>query len=403
MADEHYKWLDREAAERLLRGEPLKAVVENSAHGGAAADEDLRQAERLAAALESLTALPSGPDGELPGEEAALKAFRESRAVPAVEGAVGGAADGAVDGRVVGAIGAVSDGSAAGSAVGSAGASGRHRRHRAGAPAGPSGPSGSAGPGRGPRWGRPVRFGLAAAVAACMVGGVAVAAGTGVLPSPFGGRDEPAPAASVSAAASPDKPLASPSPGVTGGDEARPEGSASPDDTSGSPDAGRGDDAHGGGPSASADPRATEGGSGEAVLRRQVIEACVKYRGGRLGSDERRLLRDSAKRSGRSTADLDRFCDRALGRSDSGSDANTDSSDGDSGSGNADGKSGGQDGGDEDDDHGRGGGADQNIGFKPPSAPTPTRSFSASPDLPTAGPSASVSTPASAAASSSAS
>ncbi|MEV5613501.1 hypothetical protein [Streptomyces sp. NPDC052225] len=383
MADEHYKWLDREAAERLLRGEPLKAVVENAAHaepasasahsaaadsasaGSRYADEDLREAERLVAALDSLTALRAGADGELPGEDAALKAFRDARAVSAVDGAVGGTVDGAAG-------------------------SGRHRRHRAGAPAAPA---------RGPRWGRPVRFGLAAVVAACMVGGVAVAAGTGVLPSPFGGRDEPAPATSVSAA-SPDQPLASPSPGATGGDKPETDGSERPDDASGSPDAGGGggggDDAHGSGPSASADPRASEGDTGAAPLRRRLVEACLKYRGGNLSSDERRRLQDSANKAGRSTADLDRFCDRTLGQSDSGSEASPDSKGGDSGSGSG-GKTGGQDG-DEDDDNGRGGGrSDQNVGFGlvRPAAPTPTRSYSASPELPTATPSASPSTSAS--------
>ncbi|WP_070011480.1 hypothetical protein [Streptomyces abyssalis] len=50
--------------------------------------------------------------------------------------------------------------------------------------------------------GRPLRAGFAMAVAGCALGGVAVAAGAGVLPSPFGGSDTPA--TSVSPMASPD-------------------------------------------------------------------------------------------------------------------------------------------------------------------------------------------------------
>ncbi|MDF3149711.1 hypothetical protein PBV88_53320, partial [Streptomyces sp. T21Q-yed] len=65
MADEQYRWLDRETAERLLRGESLEAVD--------AADRD--QAEQLAKTLESLTVEPPLSSAELPGEAAALAAF----------------------------------------------------------------------------------------------------------------------------------------------------------------------------------------------------------------------------------------------------------------------------------------------------------------------------------------
>ncbi|MET8508875.1 extensin, partial [Streptomyces sp. NPDC004787] len=71
MADE-YQWLDQEAAERLLRGEPVDPV-------GTPARA---QAELLARALDSArtpAAGPlAGPDGELPGEAAALAAFRKA-------------------------------------------------------------------------------------------------------------------------------------------------------------------------------------------------------------------------------------------------------------------------------------------------------------------------------------
>ncbi|MBM7173798.1 hypothetical protein JQK87_36585, partial [Streptomyces sp. G44] len=73
MADEQDKWLDRDAAERLLRGEPLEGV---DPHARA-------KAERLARALGALAAAdgpakhagsdrtPGAVPGELPGEAAA--------------------------------------------------------------------------------------------------------------------------------------------------------------------------------------------------------------------------------------------------------------------------------------------------------------------------------------------
>ncbi|MFD7342996.1 hypothetical protein ACFV9K_01585, partial [Streptomyces pharetrae] len=70
MADEQYRWLDRETAERLLRGESPDAV------DPAARD----QAERLAETLGALSAPPPPTSEELPGEAAALAAFRKVRA-----------------------------------------------------------------------------------------------------------------------------------------------------------------------------------------------------------------------------------------------------------------------------------------------------------------------------------
>lgn len=72
MADEQYRWLDRDTAERLLRGELLDTV-----------DATARdRAERLAEALETLSAelaVPAPDGAELPGEAAALAAFRKAR------------------------------------------------------------------------------------------------------------------------------------------------------------------------------------------------------------------------------------------------------------------------------------------------------------------------------------
>ncbi|MET8095031.1 hypothetical protein ABZV29_00955 [Streptomyces sp. NPDC005236] len=179
MADEQYRWLDRDAAERLLNGEPLEAV-----------DPGTRdQAHRLTAALGALAAAPEPTSDELPGEAAALAAFRKARA----------------------------DGDGAPAELGHRG------RARSGAHAADAGLVRIGRPaahGRRTRWGRPTRFGLAAVLAVGMVGGVAVAAGTGVLPTPFT-REHPGPAASASAVRTPERPLVSasplPSPGVSGG------------------------------------------------------------------------------------------------------------------------------------------------------------------------------------------
>ncbi|KAB1988625.1 hypothetical protein [Streptomyces triticiradicis] len=179
MADEQYRWLDRDAAERLLNGEPLEAV-----------DPGTRdQVDRLTEALGALAAVPDPSSDELPGEAAALAAFRKARA----DG------DGAVEQL------------------------GHRSRARSGAHAADAGLVRIGRPaahGRRTRWGRPTRFGIAAVLAVGMVGGVAVAAGTGVLPTPFT-REHPGPAASATAVRTPERPLVStspsPSPGISGG------------------------------------------------------------------------------------------------------------------------------------------------------------------------------------------
>ncbi|MGW4819869.1 extensin [Streptomyces sp. NPDC004227] len=218
MAEEQHRWLDHDTAERLLRGEPLDTV-----------DITVRdQAERLAKALGALSAesylsppaaraFPdpnaspaSSPasaypddsaDAALPGEAAALAAFRKARAERVDERAAEGTD---VRGTALGAhsrprsaladdVGLVRIGTHARGGTG-----GRDRR--AGAR----------------RRGRPVRLAVSAALAAGAAGGVAAAATTGVLPTPFGGA-EPAPGTSVSVPAAPERPLVSPSPGGTTG------------------------------------------------------------------------------------------------------------------------------------------------------------------------------------------
>lgn len=154
----------------MLSGESLETVDAASR----------RQAERLAKTLAALTAEPTSAGTGLPGEEAALAAFRKVRAER-------------TDDWV------------------SPPARSRHR-------AGDGGPAdaglvriGAPGPKAGrPRRRRPVHFGLAAVLAAGVMGGAAVVAATG-MPTPSG-DDDPDPGTSVSTTATPDRPLLSPSP-----------------------------------------------------------------------------------------------------------------------------------------------------------------------------------------------
>ncbi|MET8942144.1 hypothetical protein ABZX30_00740 [Streptomyces sp. NPDC004542] len=169
------RWLNRATAERLLRGESVEAV-----------DPFARdQAERLAKALGALSADATAADTVLPGEEAALAAFRKAR--DARE-------DAAAQARAA---------------------------HPAAAPDEPA-DAGLFRIGGRPRavprpaWARPVRLALTAVLAVGTLGGVAVAAGSGVLPTPFG-DDGPGPAASASGAVSHRRPLTSPSPDGTEG------------------------------------------------------------------------------------------------------------------------------------------------------------------------------------------
>ncbi|MFF4564381.1 hypothetical protein [Streptomyces sp. NPDC001435] len=280
MADEQYKWLDRETAEHLLRGESLEAV-------DAAARE---QAERLAKALGALApdATPAG--AELPGEEAALAAFRKAReATAAEEFAVGHGTESTTrrTGRSsdVGLI-----------RIGGPSRAVRRPRSR-------------------PRWARPARLGLAAALAAGMVGGVAVAAGTGALPTPFG-DEKSGPGASVSAAATPDRPAGSPSrDSVQGGTS----GAPTPGGTAGGPPSGGssrgtagkdGENGKDGKDGKGTDKHGTPGtADGTGTWWRSVAEACRDIRDGKsLGSDRRRALEGAAGGSAR----VWKYCEAVL-------------------------------------------------------------------------------------------
>ncbi|MCX4729990.1 hypothetical protein [Streptomyces sp. NBC_01363] len=305
MADERYEWLDKDAAERLLRGEPVDPV------GG----QSCTDAERLVAALDAAARTARPATGELPGEAAALAAFRtathSARARTRANAQPRGATENA--GRPAGAemlepvrIGATLVGSV---------------------------PSGDSRRIRSSRWSRPVRFGLVASLAGCALGGVAVAAGTGMLPGPFGGH-APLPATSVSAAATPEE-LGS---GLTEEETPQPPPAASPSaDTStppaapstpaGAPDPGGsgrakehkgGDDRKPGGAAtgSTAGPRNGElpessGKTGSGEWYAKALKACRDYRDGKLDDKRRRKLEALAK----GARNLDRFCDRVIARS----------------------------------------------------------------------------------------
>ncbi|MEV8624340.1 hypothetical protein [Streptomyces sp. NBC_01268] len=270
MADERYQWLDQEAAERLLRGEPVDPADDADAASRA-------HAALLARTLDSARTPVAvlGPDGELPGEAAALAAFRKDTAERTAAAAAARYATPA--------------GPAAAPELGSVRI----------APA----PSGH-------RWGRSLRYGLAAALAAVTVGGVAVAAGTGMLPL----TGNPAPARSVSAVDTPDGSggtgpavPGSPSGGTGSAIPSEPleheTGTATPGATDGPTTATAGPG--GGSPS----PDRTTGGLGEDDdERRKTLKACREFQDGKLADSGRQRLQ-SALRNGET---VKRYCTRVL-------------------------------------------------------------------------------------------
>ncbi|MES4888389.1 hypothetical protein [Streptomyces sp. NPDC096012] len=272
MADERYKWLNRRTAERLLRGEPLEAVD--------ASGRD--QAEPLSELLGALSAEAARTPGELPGEYAALAAFRKAREAAEAERATAARADGA-PGRSTGTP-------AHGAEVGLIRI---------------AGPGRSGIPLRRPRWARPVRLALAAAVVAGTLGGVGVAAGSGVLPTPF--RDEhPGPAASVTPETS-GQPLGSASPHATpGGGPGTPSGPGAPASRGDASDQAVGPDGDGG-PSADSGSGAFSGGAGADSPA--AAAACRAVRDGReLDAGRKRALARLAGGSAR----VDKFCKTVL-------------------------------------------------------------------------------------------
>ncbi|MEU5436647.1 hypothetical protein AB0G73_25145 [Streptomyces sp. NPDC020719] len=309
MADERHEWLDEDAAERLLRGEP---VVPADGHAR-------EQAERLSAVLRAIARQDAAPapaasaTRELPGEAAALAAFRQARAQR-------GAAPTAVTADNVVRVG--------------------------------RGPKKSREPARGRRL-RPVRFGLAAALAGCALGGVAVAAGTGVLPGL--GTADPEPVSSVSPATP--GPISSDSPASTGGSKPpkSPTPSRTPSGGPGSPSASAsgGTEQH---PSATPDPT-TKGDAPGTDWAGKTVEACRDYTSGRLDQTRRHWLENAAQ----GAANVKRLCDRVIDEVDKGGKNGSGGKGGSGGDGDSGGKDSGGKGG-SGDDKGDGHGAPGGLG-----------------------------------------
>ncbi|OKI09874.1 hypothetical protein A6A06_04370 [Streptomyces sp. CB02923] len=273
MADDRYDWLDEEAAERLLRGEP-------------AGSPDGTGAAELTALLHAAATAGRSTAGDtpLPGEEAALAAFRQARG-PAPATAAAPAA-GIADITAARAADAAPTPRGAGTAT--------HRR-----------------------FGRPLRRGFMVALAGCALGGVAVAAGTGVLPTPFRSTTGPAPATSVSAAETPGPLATDDTAPATGGASRMPDpapGTDRPDPlitdtgsdggTGGTPPPGAGrntpgQDATGGGTTGDGDssPDDPKGKPDDKEKRRLGVAFCRTYESGQrsvLDQDTLRRLERAA-------------------------------------------------------------------------------------------------------------
>ncbi|MFR0357835.1 hypothetical protein [Streptomyces sediminimaris] len=243
MADEQDRWLDRETAELLLRGASLEAV-----------DPAVRdQAERLAKTLEGLTGEPPPGSVELPGEAAALAAFRAARSGAGAERPAAGLQAAAPPPSDAGLV-----------RIGGPGGSPRRSRR-----------------------GRSARFVLTAVLAAGMAGGVAVAATSGVLPTPFG-HDRPAPGTSAPAAVPHDSPLVPPS---RGGSLVEP----TPDGSSGAATGPATPPGASGGATTATPGSRSDGGSRAGGWWKGAPSACGDVRRGKeLGPDRRRALEDAA-------------------------------------------------------------------------------------------------------------
>ncbi|MEW1655673.1 hypothetical protein [Streptomyces sp. NPDC093707] len=339
MADDRYNWLDKDAAERLLRGEPVGSQVGDGAR-------ELQQLLKAAAAAGSGRSDPVA----LPGEEAALAAFRAAH-----QGA-----------------GARRSGLAGGAALPTVRTGRRAERTRLA---------------------RPFRRGFAVALAACAISGIAVAAGTGVLPTPFRSGD-PKPGASVSAAETPstfetqapatttgetDRTPATPPDGQTTapGSTPTPGSSHSAGHTPGTPTPGTGTPGDEGNLPSDAD--------GEKK-KRLLLALCKNYESGKRGDMDRDMLRRLEAKAG-GPGRVHAFCRQYLaqpGRPGGGSGDNDGAGggNGNGGNGNGNGGGNGHGGGDHD---GNGGGdeeGDPSPGASPSKSPQPGGTTPAPPPSP---------------------
>ncbi|MFJ3928236.1 hypothetical protein [Streptomyces sp. NPDC090022] len=285
MADEGNRWLDGAAAERLLRGEPVGPVADHRARAEAA---------RLRGALHALTPPTPPPGGpELPGEAAAVAAFRAAHGTPARKAGAPAAGPLSADEPVVEL-----------SPVCTAAA---------------------------PRRGATVRFGLAAAFATVAIGGVAAAAaGAGLFDRAQHTNAGPAPAVSVSAGVTADSAggmtaAPQPTPGPRR-DPLRedlatassgPVQSPAPDGrgaftdpqtpgAGGSGDGGKSRDGDGDGETGM--DAGSAAGTKDRETRHRAMDLCQDFRAGRLSDDRRERL----TRLARGTQRVARFCDTLL-------------------------------------------------------------------------------------------
>ncbi|MEV6576941.1 hypothetical protein AB0M92_02095 [Streptomyces sp. NPDC051582] len=309
MADERNRWLDKAAAERVLRGDP-------AVPGG---DPSAREAEaRLRTALELLAAPRPCTGAELPGEAAAVAAFRAAH---------GGAGAPAVSGipALSGTSGTFGMSAPVGGDTSPLVELGRILPLAAPVP-----PA---------RRGRPVRFGLVAALAGVAVGGLAVAAGAGLLDRSTHDSAGPVPAVSLSADENPTPPggTGGPTPGpqlrptpFRGTDGMPPTPGGGP--TPGGLDSGalqgfgtgtvKGPDAASGGGAAAEgrDGRDTKDGKdalaggttslkdADKQTRLKAVDLCEAYRSGEMNSDRRDKLSKLAK----GLARIPHFCEDLL-------------------------------------------------------------------------------------------
>ncbi|MDP9609375.1 hypothetical protein [Streptomyces demainii] len=347
MAEDHrYSWLDDSAVERLLRGEPVEG--QPGAPGGRDG-QSYAEAERLAAVLSAVAGAgrPAAPSGAspLPGEDAAVAAFRAARAEAQADAVAGmDAARHPHRGRLLG------------------------RRQ--------------------PRLRRPLRAGMVAAVAGCALSGFAVAAAAGVLPTPFGqGDDTPGPSSSMSETGpggesvrpeiSEDGVSTSPAPSGSGdndasdvgtsGDQGGSASSGAPDDDTG---AGQGEHGRANDPSS--------GGSSKGIpgVPAWALDVCRQYLASESGGGaelDKKSLKKLARAAGGMSA-INGYCGRVLGadgtgtpRTDNGSNGNGNGNGGNgNGNGNGNGGNGngngggdtGADGGGDTGNDGGGGGSD---------------------------------------------
>ncbi|AZM50403.1 hypothetical protein DMB38_35555 [Streptomyces sp. WAC 06738] len=271
--DDRNTWLDQRAAERLIAGEQLDA-------GPVLPPADRDTAERLAALLDTAArAARPALDTELPGEQAALAAFRAARAADAAGPAGSARGEEAANGREVNGR-AVNGRAANGSRPGcEARVPGRRVPVEPVVRLAPSS-AGAAPVRRTPRRLRRLRTAAAVTAAGCVLGGVALGAGA-ILRTP---PDAPGPSTGPAVS-----PTATPETDPTGGDHAD-EGAASaggsrlddrPEGRRDEPDTRTAPGGAAAGPDGTRDEDAGQGGSGQGEERgapgNAVRRHCEKF------------------------------------------------------------------------------------------------------------------------------